>query len=54
MFTKHPSLQVVISILILVLLSGCLFSAKEILLDPDKGSLHTQMTADREDIAKGD
>lgn len=32
----------IISTLMLIALSGCFFSAKEIILDPDKGSLHSE------------
>lgn len=35
-------LKIVLSLLLVLILSGCFFAAKELVLDPDKGSLHAE------------
>lgn len=36
------SMLIVMSLLLIAFLTGCLFSAKEIVLDPDKGYTHAE------------
>lgn len=35
--------KIIIAVLVLIAVSGCLFSAKEIVLDPDKGYGHANV-----------
>lgn len=45
--------KIIVCVLSILILSGCFFSAKDIVIDPDKGTLHTHETADRDALARG-